>query len=228
MFIHDVFAIEGLFKTLTAHGAVTKNGQNPEHPQKNADATAENKGDCTTFPGAKGLDGTVDAPQEGLVVVLVMVLVVVLMMFVVVIMVILRIFAAVWVSPGFALLVQFSWAMEHDARITHTDDVDWTGSGQFGISTDEWQPERMAECVGQADSFLAQRGSAKVMAFAFSMGRGKDRVRGVDNVSDVVIIAVYVGVCQRMTKANVGIRIRWTIDDADRLSCNEANCARSS
>lgn len=40
LFIHDVFAIEGLFKTLTAHSAVSKNGQDPEHPQKNADATA--------------------------------------------------------------------------------------------------------------------------------------------------------------------------------------------
>ena len=46
---------------------------------------------------------------------------------------------------------------------------------------------------------------------------------GTDDAVDVVIIAVYVCVRQRMAKANVGICIRWIIDDADRLSCSEAD-----
>lgn len=47
---------------------------------------------------------------------------------------------------------------------------------------------------------------------------------GTDDTVDVVIIAVYVCVCQRMAKANVGICIRWIVDDADRLSCSETDC----
>ena len=125
-----------------------------------------------------------------------MVLVMVLMMFVVTVAMVILILTAIGESPGFALLIQYTCGVKHDTRITHTDDVDRTRSGQFGIGTDEWHPECMAECVGQADSFLAQRGSAKVAGktFALSVGRKGDGGGGVDNVSDVVIIAIYVGV----------------------------------
>ena len=60
--------------------------------------------------------------------------------------------------------------------------------------------------------------------FVLALGRGVHKNWGTDKAGDVVIIAVYIGACERMAKANVGIRIRWTIDDAERLSCNEADC----
>ena len=41
---------------------------------------------------------------------------------------------------------------------------------------------------------------------------------------DAVIISVYIGVCQHMAKLNIGIYIRWTINDADQLSYNKADC----
>ena len=40
MFVYDVFAIEGLFATFAANGAISKDGQNPEHPQQNTDTAA--------------------------------------------------------------------------------------------------------------------------------------------------------------------------------------------
>jgi len=53
LFVHNVLAVEGFFTTLTADGAVSKDRQNPKHPQENTDTTAKNKCHCTTFPGAK-------------------------------------------------------------------------------------------------------------------------------------------------------------------------------
>lgn len=56
-----------------------------------------------------------------------------------------------------------------------------------------------------------------------SLGGDTHDSHRTDDASDIVVIAVHVGICQRMTKANVGVRIGWILDDADRLSNNEAH-----
>ena len=103
------------------------------------------------------------------------------------------------VLSGFTFFVQFLLGMKHVVvrGITHMEDVDLTRPGHFKISLDQRHAKCVTECVGQADSFLAQRGSAEVAgkAFALALGRGGDGKHGTNDANDVVIIAVYVGVC---------------------------------
>lgn len=147
-------------------------------------------------------------------------------MFMLTITVVVRAFTIV-VLARVSILVQFILGMKHDVvwGITQREDVDLPRRGQCNISLDEWHAECMAESIGQADSFLAQRGSAKVVGetIVVSLESGLHEDYGTDDAGDVVIIAVYIGVCQRVAKANVRIRIGCILDDADRLRCNEAD-----
>ena len=189
----------------------------------------ENKSNCTTLPRTKTLDAVVDALQEGLAVLVVvsMVSVVATVRMMFVILLAIGVIMAMVLS-GFILIVQFALAMKHGvvSGVTEVNDVELTGPVPFRKRLDEWHTECVAECIGQADGFLAQRASTKAVAkaFVFVFGRRDDGNNWADGASDVVIVAVDVGVCQRMAKTNVvGIRIEWALDDADRLRSDEAD-----
>lgn len=129
----------------------------------------------------------------------------------------------------FPFLAHFFLGLKDDVMsgIIRGKDVDLTRPRQFNVGLDEWHAKCVAESVGQAESFLAQRGSTEVVTVTFVLAlerRFHDNYVTEDAV-DVVVVAVYVGVCQCVAKANVGIRIGWILDDADRLRCSEADDA---
>lgn len=126
-----------------------------------------------------------------------------------------------------SFIVLFFLRMKNDVvkGVTRREAVDLTRP-YFNMSLDEWHAKGMAEGVGQAESFLAQRGSAEVATETFVLAMGGEVCEScrTDDAGDVVIIAIYVGVCQRMAKADVGIRIGWDIGDTDWLSYDEGDC----
>lgn len=171
-----------------------------------------------------------DALQETLVVLVVVTVVpMVLVMFMVLTITRVIVVFMVMVLSTLSLLANFFFLGVEDGvvrGITCGEDVDLTRPRQFNIGLNEWHAKCVAESVGQAESFLAQRGSAEVAtkAFVLVLGGRFDENYGTEDAGDAIVIAVYVGVCQRMSKANVGIRIGWKLSDLNRLSCNEADC----
>jgi len=193
---------------------IRDDGDDPKHPEEDADTASKNERDGPTLPRSKGSQSDVDAPQERgvLVTTMAVAMVAVMMMGVVMMRVVMRVTVGSLINR----------LVGHKGRGPNGQDMNeaWWGLMYFGHLNDG-ETKGLAEGVGELDCFHLESGSR-------SFARGSDFIVTVGVVGPDHSGNMDSRDCETVSEASESFI--WTIDNlhADRACADLNKCGASS